>query len=120
MMRTLHVKVAGVTYEGRQAYLAKLSGNEPVRLVPEPENKFDANAIAVHIAKMGMVLHCGYIPKEIAKDISPLMEGESFDCKIEAVTGGFEISEDNFAAFGLRLIVQMPEVEDMTVTDDTP
>lgn len=109
-MRTLHVKVAGVTYEGRQAYLARLTGKEFVRLIPEPENPYDANAIAVHIASEGKILHCGYIPRELAKDIAPLMEGESFDCSIESVTGGFEFDNGEIAAYGLRLIVQLPDV----------
>lgn len=130
-MRSLHVKVAGVTYEGRQEHIAKLRGNEPVRLVPEPENKFDSNAIAVHIAvelpfedqdydgsDLGdgishktEVLHCGYIPRELAKDIAPLLDGESFDCKIEQVTGGFELFDGDMAAYGLRLVVQLPDDE---------
>lgn len=109
-MRTLHVRVAGVSYEGRQDHLAKLSGNEPVRLVPEPNNQYDSNAIAVHIAHTGKVLHCGYIPKEIAAKIAPLMEGESFDCSIEAITGGFIDRYGDMALFGLRLIVQLPDV----------
>lgn len=111
-MRTLHCKVAGVTYEGRQEYLAKLNGTEPVRLVPEPTNKYDANAIAVHVAKMGMVYHCGYIPREMAAEIAPLMEGESFDCKIEDITGGFELYNGDIAAFGLRLVVQLPDAQE--------
>lgn len=111
-MRTLHnVKVSGVTYEGRQEHLAKLEGNEPVRLVPEPTNAYDPNAIAVMIAVKGDVLHCGYIPKELAAQIAPVMEGESFDCSIEAVTGGFELSNGDFAAYGLRLKVELPDVE---------
>jgi hypothetical protein len=108
-MRTLHVKVAGVTYEGRQAYLAKLNGKEPVRLIPEPDNPYDPNAIAVHVAADGQIYHCGYIPRELAKDIAPLLEGESIDCNIEAITGGFELWNGDTAAYGLRLQVQLPD-----------
>lgn len=114
-MRTLHIKVAGVSFEGRQAYLAQLTGNEPVRLVPEPKNPFDSNAIAVHVALGGKVMHCGYIPREMAAQIAPLMEGESFDCAIEAVTGGFRLSDGEIAGYGLRLIVQLPDAEELTV-----
>lgn len=131
-MRTLHCKVAGTTYEGRQEYLARLTGKEPVRLIPEPDNPYDPNAIAVYVSvhKDNLVemidrgefhdniandalqyelLHCGYIPRELAKDIAPLMEGESIDCNIEAVTGGFELDNGEIAAYGLRLIVQLPD-----------
>lgn len=110
-MRTLHVKVVGVSYEGRQAHLARLVGNEPVRLVPEPTNKYDPNAIAVHIAVGGEVLHCGYIPREIAAEIAPLMDGESFDCQISEVLGGFELFNGDTAAYGLRLVVQLPDAQ---------
>ena len=48
--RTLVSKVAGVTYEGRQDIIAKLSGAEPCRIVPEPDNKYDPSALAVHVA----------------------------------------------------------------------
>lgn len=128
-MRTLHIRVAGVTYEGRQEYLARLFGNEPVRLIPEPENKFDSNALAVHVSvpisidrqvndPNGLsdivpereILHCGYIPREMAAQIAPLLEGENLDCKIEAVTGGFELFNGDTAAFGLRLIVELPDL----------
>jgi len=110
-MRTLHVKVAGVSYEGRQEYLALLDGKEPVRLVPEPMNPYDPNAIAVHVARAGKVYHCGFIPRELAKDIAPVLDGESFDCAIEAVTGGFILNDGSTAAYGLRLIVQLPDIQ---------
>lgn len=108
-MRTLSCRVAGVTFEGRQVYLARLKGDEPVRLIPEPDNPYDGNAIAVHIANGGEILHCGYVPKELAAQIAPLMEGESFDCKIEAITGGFETRYGDTAPYGLRLSVQIPD-----------
>lgn len=115
-MRTLYTKVAGVTYENRQEHLARLHGNEAVRLLPEPTNKYDANAIAVQIAMPpeagGEVLHCGYVPKEIAAQIAPLMEGEAFMCEIEDITGGFELSDGTTAALGLRLKIELPDNED--------
>ena len=91
--------------------MSELNGSEPVRLIPEPDNKFDANAIAVHVASKGAILHCGYVPKELAKEIAPLLEGESLDCKIDAITGGFLTSDDEIAYLGLRLIVQIPDTQ---------
>ncbi len=114
-MRTLHIKVAGTTFEGRQTYLERLTGKEPVRLVPEPENPYDPNAIAVHIAIEGNVRHCGFIPREMAAEIAPLLEGESIDCNIEAVTGGFITYDGSQAAYGLRLQIQLPDAKDLTV-----
>jgi len=113
-MRTLHnVRVAGTTFDNRQEHLARLTGNEPVRLVPEPTNIYDPNAIAVMIAVKDDVLHCGYIPRELAKDIAKFLDGESLDCSISAVTGGFLLPDDSTAAYGLRLKVELPTAEDV-------
>ena len=111
-MRTLHnIRVAGVTYEGRQEYLSRLTGEEPVRLVPEPENQYDNNAIAVYIATKDGVKHCGYIPKELAAQIAPVMDNEAFMASIEAITGGFEMYNGDTAAYGLRIAVELPDIE---------
>jgi hypothetical protein len=42
-----HAKVAGVTYDNRQAAIAKLVALETLDLVPEPDNPHDPNAIKV-------------------------------------------------------------------------
>ncbi|HEY5901539.1 MAG TPA: HIRAN domain-containing protein, partial [Anaerolineales bacterium] len=75
-MKHLIVKVAGVTFEGRQEHLRRLRGHEPVRIVPEPENSYDPNALAVHIALDDQtVVHVGYVPRELAAEIAPLLDG---------------------------------------------
>jgi hypothetical protein len=141
-MRALHnIRVAGVTYENRQSHLAKLTGNEPVRLIPEPTNEYDPNAIAVHIAVkedhlvemiengeitdtvhndalQTVVRHCGYIPRELAKDIAPFLDGESLDCSIEQVIGGFLLENGDIATYGLRLLVVLPEADDHAYIND--
>ena len=109
MMRILHFRVAGVTFEGRQSVLARLRGNEPIRLEPEPTNAYDKNAIAVKVALDDGVYHCGYVPCEIAAQVAPLMEGEPFMCEIEDISGGFELSNGDTAAYGLKLKVELPE-----------
>lgn len=57
--RSILVKVAGVTFEGRQGIISMLSGKEPVRIVAEPDNKFDKNALAVHVSRGGSVEQIG-------------------------------------------------------------
>lgn len=103
MTTTLMVKVAGVTYEGRQAYLAALKGDEPCRIIAEPDNPFDANALAVHIAMHdGNVRHCGFVPRDLAARIAPLLEGEPLMVKIDRVLGGGDFN------YGLLLSVELP------------
>lgn len=115
--KVLHTKVAGVTFEGRQVYLAKLTGDEPCRIVPEPENKYDPNALAVHVAHKDGILHVGYIPKELAAEIAPHLEGEAVMAEIEEITGGFETREGDVASLGLRLRIELPmtqqEIDDL-------
>ena len=111
--RVLNCKVAGVSYDGRQDIIASLTGNEPCRISPEPLNKFDPNALAVHIATSGGVMHVGYIPREIAAQIAPHLEGEAAMADIAEITGGW----DDGIAFGLRIRVEIPD-EQVTAARD--
>lgn len=114
-MKHLDVKVAGVTYENRQAILAGLAGGEPCQIVPEPDNPYDKNALAVHVATSAGVVHIGYIPKSIAAEIAPYLEGETVMCDRLEITGGFEISEHEIANYGARLRVSIPDAADGVV-----
>jgi single-stranded-DNA-specific exonuclease len=117
-MKHLTAKVAGVTYENRQAILAQLRGNEFVKIVPEPDNAYDPNALAVWVALSetpdapdgsSVTQHVGYIPKELAKVIAPLLDGEHLICKILEVTGGFEMAWGEQANYGLLLSLDIPD-----------
>lgn len=110
-MRTFSFKVAGVTYEGRQALIEQLDGSEPVRAVPDPQNPYDANAIAIHIAHGGEVLHVGYMPKDKALEYAPLLDGENIDGRIREITGGFEDRNGDTAYYGLIVEFELPERE---------
>ena len=113
--RVLNCKVAGVSYEGRQNIIAALRGNEPCRIVPEPTNPYDPNALAVHIAVSGRVLHAGFVPKWLAAEIAPHLEGETVMAEIAEITGGFEINDGEIAAYGLRVRIEIPDETDDTV-----
>jgi hypothetical protein len=116
-MRTFLFKVAGVTFDGRQALIAKLNGDEPVRAVPEPTNPYDKNAIAIHIAHGDEVLHVGYMPKDKAREYAPLLEGENIDGRIAEITGGFEMDDGSTAALGLVVKFELPEDEPTSIED---
>lgn len=113
-MKTLYTKVAGVTFNGRQEMIERLHGTELCRLEPEPENLYDPNAIAVKIAMPpeagGDILHVGYIPKELAAEIAPHLEGENLICEINEITGGFVKGNGDTASYGLWLKVEIPNV----------
>jgi len=44
---TIHTRVVGVTFNGRQGVIKQLTAGEPLLLKREPYNKYDANAVSV-------------------------------------------------------------------------
>ncbi len=111
-------KVAGVTFEGRQEIIDTMVGNEVAMLIPEPTNPYDPNAIAVWVAfppeSMQDKAQIGYLPKEVAKQVAPMIDGERIQCNINEITGGFWISEVERANLGVVLEIELPE----TLTND--
>lgn len=107
-MDTLYIKVAGVTHGKRQSHLAMRRGDEPIRIEPEPENPYDANALAVKCAMASGVEHLGYVPRDLASRVAPLMEGESLMVEIDEIIGGFELADGSLANLGLVLRVELP------------
>jgi hypothetical protein len=64
-----------------KAIVVKLQENDELTLEREPENEFDTNAIRVLHPPSGEFL--GFVAKEIAADIAPLMDrGTQFTCKV--------------------------------------
>ncbi len=109
MTNFLYFKVRGVTYEGRQEIIAKLTGDEPVRIVPEPDNPYDKNALAVFVASEGEVCQMGYVPKENAALLAPFLEGEPLTGHIVAITGGFVKADNSLASYGVDVVFDLPE-----------
>lgn len=103
--------VAGVTYENRQGYLAYLSkqiakeladnGRETfVTLRREPGNKHDSNAILVvaHVPSSNKHIPIGYVPKQIAKTLAPLMDAE-----MKVWTSDFDILGGFGSSYGMKI-----------------
>ena len=118
--RTIVSKVAGVTYpepttgEDRQSIIALLTGDEPTRIVPEPTNAYDPNALAVHVATSAGIRHVGFVPRDLAKQIAPHLEGEAVMVRIVEITGGFSLEpyggdDGDVAAYGLRISIEVPD-----------
>lgn len=108
-MRTLFVKVAGVTFEGRQEYLKQVRFHDPCQLRPETDNQYDKHAIAVYVAVYGgAVLKCGYVPRDVAQQIAPLLEDEEITGRVFETTGGFAKWDGSTASLGLIVEVIVP------------
>ena len=82
----IFTKIAGVSFNGRQAYVKNLSIGDPLMLLREPGNQYDQNAIKITTIE-GMQI--GYIRAKLAAELAPLMDkGSKFTCKVLEVTGG--------------------------------
>ena len=67
VQNTQRTKVVGVSFDGRQGYIAALDKNAIVYISPDPTNIYDPNAIEV-ITGDGTSL--GYIPKKMAATLN--------------------------------------------------
>ena len=75
--------VAGVSY--RQDVVADCWEGDEVRLIRDPANKYDKNAIKVH-SSMG---HIGFIPREETEGLAPFIDGGGkAEAYIAELTGG--------------------------------
>jgi len=110
-LKSIIVRVAGVTYNNRQNVLAQMTGNEPCMIVPEPENLHDKNALGVWVALKGERFHVGYVPREVAAEIAPLLEGEKVIATLRGIVGGFTTFDGEIASLGLRIGFEYPSDE---------
>jgi single-stranded-DNA-specific exonuclease len=80
-----NTKIVGVTFEGRQDLLGGMEPGQALELVRQPDNAFDANAIAVHFGR----LQLGFLKKAIAARIAPNIDaGERYRAEVKHITGG--------------------------------
>lgn len=57
-------------YPGASNWIAKMKGGQQVRLEREPTNKYDVNAIAVHLFAQKL----GHLPRGFAAEVAPFMD----------------------------------------------
>ena len=103
-MSSFYTKIAGVTFEGRQEIIkklsdeGKLSSGQKLELKREPDNLYDKNAIALlHPDTMQKL---GYIGKDLAATMTLRMhEGVRYSAEVSQVTGG-----DGYS-YGVNIIV---------------
>jgi len=92
--RELVSKISGVTFGNRQRALYKLEQYDPatinVTLEREAGNTHDNNAVKVNVSVgCGTGYHLGYIPKDLAAVLAPLLDKEiALTANFKSVTGG--------------------------------
>lgn len=93
-----HTKLAGVTFEGRQEVVARLSADMPLRLERQPDNEYDPNAAALFDAYGDQV---GFFNRRLAAALAPYLDaGVEYDVVVSDVTGGLD-----GASFGVNVQV---------------
>lgn len=98
--------VAGVTFENRQAYLinANRFGISQVTLFRDKANKHDPNAIKVLAVINGKKLQVGFVPKDLAAELAPIM-----DRRIYVKVTGWQLRGGSGLSYGLSISVQYPD-----------
>jgi single-stranded-DNA-specific exonuclease len=96
---SFHTKLAGVTFEGRQDVIARLTSGEALRLVRQPDNEFDPNACAVFDPRGDQV---GFFNRRLSAALAPAIDaGALYDVSVADVTGG-----DDGKGLGVNVVVE--------------
>jgi single-stranded-DNA-specific exonuclease len=83
---TFHTKLAGVSFEGRQDVVACLQPGTVLRLVRQPENAFDPNAVAALDPAGDQV---GFFNRRLAAALAPELDsGAAYEVTVTDITGG--------------------------------
>lgn len=85
--------------------------NVKVRLVREPQNPYDANAIAVASDTAGQL---GYLPRTIAEELAPALDGALK--QVANGPSGADATVDFYAS--ARLEAEWDELDDLGPEDD--
>ena len=83
-------KVVGITFEGRQSVAEKVVTGEALCVVRQPDNPYDANAIAL---VRGTGEQVGFLRRQISAALAPVMDaGVGYVAHVLDVTGGADRS----------------------------
>lgn len=81
-------KIVGVTFENRQDLIAQLTLGQKITFKRQPENTYDANAVAVCTLDYQIL---GYLKAEIAQKLASLMDtGTIYNVQVALLTGSAE------------------------------
>ena len=85
--RMIETRVAGVTFENRQAVVGLLTEGERVSLIRDPDNPFDPNAVKVVRWDHQQI---GFLDRELAKILAPWMDrnGRFYKASVSRLIGG--------------------------------
>ena len=73
--------IAGVKFHSYKSILSDIVEGDSLVLFPDPENKFDPNAVQIHFDNGGKAAFLGFVPKKFSSEVSGLLEiGKPLEC----------------------------------------
>ena len=108
-LRTIHTKAAGVTFGRRQGLLDRLSRYNSEDITIELQrgngNAYDPNAVQIVAGVKGKgSAVMGYIGRELAKVIAPLLDkGKAVKAMFAGITGGHEYGLN----YGMNVVINI-------------
>ena len=103
----INTSLAGVTFEGRQKLLQQLRNGQAVRVVREPSNPYDKNAIKVEFSPQDSRV-IGYINKNLASEIAWIFDDYEEESVIGYVDSVYRLRNDE-SILGVKISFQLPE-----------
>jgi hypothetical protein len=104
--------VAGISYRQDALQGRAFAPGEPIQLVPEPNNPYDRNAVAVWDTNRRR--HIGYVPKDLAPTVGQMYRGrEPF-----GATTFFEFLQGKRRIALSVLVAPAAFLETLTIEDD--
>ncbi len=109
--RRIIARVAGVTFEGRQELLGKVTEKTEIKLERDRRNEYDFNAVKVLALLDGAWAHVGFLPAAMSKNVAKsLDDDQELKAGVHKLKGGFTIGNPEegteVANYGLDIFVE--------------
>lgn len=106
------VFVAGIHVGNRPQICLHLRGGEELKIVREPENPYDRNAIAIYNTKGEQ---CGFVPGKMARWITPVLDAGVIWVKSAKVEWVTDWGEKNFAQLEITILFGIDNTRNVVV-----
>lgn len=109
--RNITARVAGVTFEGRQELISKMTVDTPVKLERDRRNEYDSYAVKVMALIEDSWQSVGFVPKKMSRTISfSLDNGVTLVASVKNVKGGM-VNQETGEKFNYGLDISItPEL----------
>ena len=108
--RKILARIVGVTFDGRQEFLAKMGEDTALRLERDRRNPYDFHAVKVMAQLDGAWEHVGFVPKKMNKKVTKSLDnGNPLSACVHRITGGmYSESREETLNYGLEIFI-IPE-----------